>query len=111
MIGFEIYINSETKKASLENGILSINLNRIKTTDQDKIDFSFGGYDPDSDKSFKWIEKSLSEGDKITIEVKIIEENSNPIEIKKRIPSDVMTEGKLRAYYALKKELEEKGLV
>ncbi|MFT7197134.1 MAG: hypothetical protein ACI83W_001501 [Marinoscillum sp.] len=111
MIGFELNINSELRRASLENGIVSINVNRIKTIEQDKIDLSFGGYNPDTDENYKWVETPLKIGDKIIIEIKDIEDNSTAIEVKKRIPTDTIIEGKLRAYNALKRELEEEGLI
>lgn len=111
MIGFEIKINSELKRASLDNGIVSINLNRIKTNSQDKIDLSFGGYNPDTEESYKWVETPLKAGDKIMIEIKEIKNTSEPIEVKKINPDKTVLQGKLRAYNSLKLELEKEGLI
>ena len=111
MIGFKVKVNLETKKAFLNNGIVSINLNQLKQNEQERSSIDFGGYDPETSTRYKWIDKKLVVGDKIVIEVAEILESSDPLEVIKIDSKDTVIEGKLRAYNALKKELEQEGLI
>ncbi|GIV36407.1 MAG: hypothetical protein KatS3mg032_0786 [Cyclobacteriaceae bacterium] len=111
MIGFELTINNVKKSASLNNGIISIILNRVKLPERDEIDIRFTGLDMNTQERIDWLTANITKNDKVIIEIKDIEENSTPQSIKKQDEENLILDGKLRAYKALKKELEIKGLI
>ncbi len=115
MIGFEINIKGTTIFSGLENGVASIIATQISKNDTLSIDLNVSGLDT-SDENIKkhiyWLDCPLKEGDSFTVNIKEIQEVSTPIDIK---PTELNQEEEnkkdLERYYALKKKLEDKGLI
>ena len=113
MLGYELHINNKIVSASLEKGVVSI----IATCHYDalicSIDLSFGGLNTskkENDEMIDWYKTSLNEGDEFTIKVKDILDNSTPFKLEE-VKRKTINECQLESYKALKKELEEKGLI
>ncbi|AOW10602.1 hypothetical protein [Flavobacterium gilvum] len=113
MIGFELNINDEKVSAALENGVVSIILTKLSDEFLNSIDLDFTGLNTSekgNGETLDWYKSQLKVGDELTIKIKDILENSVPKEIRRK-NFDLENEQKLKSYYGLKKELEEKGLI
>lgn len=113
MIGFELNINGEIISAGMDNGVVSIIATRLTDEYVDSIDLDFTGLNTSekgNEETIDWHKSKLKVGDEITIKVKEIITNSTPIEIRKK-NRDSENERKLKSYYTLKNELENKGLL
>jgi len=113
MIGFELNINGERISAGLERGVISIIVTKLSDEFIDSIDIDFTGLNSSekgSEETIDWYKSKLKVGDELTIKVKDIMGNSTPLEIRKK-NRDSDNERKIRSYNALKKELEDKGLI
>ncbi len=113
MLGFELTINGEKVSAALEHGVVSLITTQISKDGINSIELDLKGLDIaelNKDKKIDWYNKILNEGDEFSVKVKDIIDNSPPcklIEVKRK----TRDERKLASYEALKKELEEKGLI
>ncbi len=97
----------------MENGVVSIILTKLSDEFIDSIDLDFTGLNTSekgNEEAIDWYKSSLKVGDELTIKVKDIELNTMPIEIRKK-NRGIENERKLKSYHALKKELEEQGLI
>ena len=101
----------------MEKGVVSIILTKVVTTicDEfiDSIDLDFTGLDTSgkgNDESIDWYKTQLKIGDELTIKVSEIITNSTPLAIRQK-NRDSENERRLKSYYALKKELADKGLI
>ncbi len=65
----------------------------------------------DSQENITWLKSDLTENDTVIIKIKDIEVNSIPDSVEKLNRENSILEGKLKAYLALKNELEDKGLI
>lgn len=113
MIGLELNINGEKISAALESGVVSIIVTKLSTQHSDSIDLDFTGLnlsELENDESIDWYKSKLKIGDELTIKIKNVLKNSQPMEIRK-LKRDSIIERKLMSYHALKKELEEQGLI
>lgn len=113
MIGFELIVNGEKISAGLERGVVSIILTKFSVELADSIDLDFTGLDTSqegNEEAIDWYKTKLKAGDVLTINVKDIESNSSPLEARKK-NRDSENERKLKSYNALKKELEDNGLI
>ncbi len=113
MLGYELHIKDKIVSAALEKGVVSI----IATTHNDEvirsIELSFGGLNTskkENDEMIDWYKTSLKEGDEFSVKVKDIIDNSPPCKLQE-VKRKTIDERKLASYEALKKELEEKGLI
>jgi len=111
MLGFEVRVNGSNKRAAPHNGVVTIVFTRVKKDQRDETDVNFGGYDSKSQESTVWYFETLKEGDSVTVQVVDVDRNSEPKSVKRLNPDQTVLEGKLRAYNALKKELEEAGAI
>ena len=113
MIGFELSVNGKIISAGLEQGVVSIIATKLSHEFTDSIDLDFTGLDTSqkgNEESIDWYKTKLKAGDVLTINVKDIEINSSPLEVRKK-NRDSENERKLQSYNALKKELEDNGLI
>lgn len=97
----------------MDNGVVSIIATRLTDEYVDSIDLDFTGLNTSekgNEETIDWHKSKLKVGDEITIKVKEIITNSTPIEIRKK-NRDSENERKLKSYYTLKNELENKGLL
>ncbi len=111
MIGFKISHKNIVTKIGISNGVTTIHLTRVLLEDRDELDLYAGGLDKNLKRHVKWLRSELKLGDKIIIEVEDLDDLSDPIEIVQEDPDDVVLKAKLKSYKALKKELQEKGLI
>lgn len=111
MVGFEVTWNGTVTKLGVENGVTSLIFTRVKTVDRDQVDINVGGINSDLNEKIVWIAGSLTVGDKFMVEVKEITEVSNPVKRELLNSNNEILQGKLRSYLAIKKELEENGLI
>ena len=111
MIGFELVINGLSTLGGIDRGVTSINVNRVKDDERDEIDLFFGGFDTSSQQNKRWLMKDLKVGDEFVIKVVDISNQSTPDKIENVNQGDLLIDGKLRAYLALKKYLELAGVI
>lgn len=111
MSGFRLKINNTVREVAVDNGIVSIVLNRIKHINRDEVNINVGGLDLEKEQDMNWLDQALSNGDVITIEVANVNESDTPARVQKHDIEDLVLEAKLKAYQALKKELESEGLL
>lgn len=111
MVGFEVTWNDSVTKLGVETGVTSLIFTRVKTVDRDQVDINGGGINSDLNEKIIWIAESLKVGDKFMVEVKEITEVSNPVKKELLNSNNEILQGKLRSYLAIKKELEENGLI
>lgn len=111
MKGFELSINRQKITATLEKGSFSIMASRMVNDDEEISQLVFSGFNPKSQEHHTWYKKKLEIGDEFSIKVIDVSHNSNPIHIEQKSSDSIIIEGKLKAYNALKKELENKGLI
>ena len=109
MIGFELLINGVVKQAALNHGVTAITITKVKDLKRNETNIIFSGMDNGKHQNLTWLFSNLKENDTITITVKDINENSKPEKVEQLNVEDKILEGKLRAYNALKKELESQG--
>lgn len=76
MIGLKFTNNNETFSAALENGVVSIIIDRIIFDKQNCINVNFGGYDIQNETYPLWCWQKLFSGDKLLVKVKEITKNS-----------------------------------
>ncbi|MCK0205084.1 hypothetical protein [Ornithobacterium rhinotracheale] len=112
MIGFELITKEKNISAAVEQGVVTIVLTKLNNELDNYIYLDCSGLRKFGEKEQKivWNSTPLNIGDEITIKVKQIEKTSPPIESTEREPESI-NEKKLKNYYALKKELEDKGLI
>jgi len=113
MIGFELTVNEQKVSAALENGVISVIVTKILNDFTDSIDLDFVGLNTantDCHERIKWYGTNLSVGDELVIKIKDIPKNSIPIEVGER-SIETVNEASLKSYYALKQDLENKGLI
>ena len=113
MIGFELNVNGEIISSGLERGVVSIIVTKLSDEFIDSIDLDFTGLNSSekgNEESIDWYKSKLKVGDELTIKVKDIMTNSSPLDIRKK-NCDSDNERKIKSYNALKKELEDKGLI
>lgn len=112
MIGFELTIKDQKVLAALEQGVLSIIITKVINEVMDSIDLDFTGLNTTYPKNemIDWYKANLKVGDELIIKVKEIHESSKPILIREQNIESI-NEQNLKAYYSLKKDLEDKGLI
>ena len=111
MIGFELNIKGEKISAALPKGNVHI-IADILNKEIEEIRVVFAGLNSENYEQLYWYENSLKIGDEFTVKVVDISHSSKPTRIEKKEDVDLfITEGKLKTYNFLKKELEEKGLI
>ncbi len=113
MIGFELLVKGEKISAALKNGVVSIIVTKLSTDFGDSIDIDFTGLDtsnPEKSETIDWLKGQPEIGDEILIRVVEIEEVSQPIRVEAHSIESVNDQN-LKAYYTMKKDLEEKGLI
>jgi hypothetical protein len=111
MNGLEITINDVTKQASLENGIVSFHIDCIKSINRNEMYLKFIGLNLETSENVEWLNIPLNKGDKVIVQIKDVEGNSEPNKVEIKKPKDSIIAGKLRTFKMLKKELEEAGLI
>ncbi len=110
MEGFELKINGDIFSASFSDRIITI----IATKNNDKMELSFSGMHTKTLASTDWYKAELEIGDEITISVKDIEQDSEPVIARQFVlssQSKAATEQELETFLALKKELQAEGLI
>jgi outer membrane receptor for ferrienterochelin and colicin len=113
MTGFELNVNGEKISAGLERGVISIIVTKVSDEFIDSIDLDFTGLNSSekgNEETIDWYKSKLDIGDELTIKVKDVLTNSSPLEIRKK-NRESENERKLKSFHALKKELENKGLI
>ena len=112
MIGFEITTDDGQKKsASIPVGVVSLIFSKVSIKDRDELYFSLTGSDTENAQYITWANQDLELGDKVTIEVKDIDENSPPEKVEHNNANEFVLEAKLRSYKELQKELRAAGLI
>lgn len=111
MIGFELTIKEQKILAALDQGVLSIIVTKVINEVIDSIEIDFTGLNTNpKNEMIDWYKANLSVGDELIIKIKEINENSEPIAIREQ-NIELINEQNLKAYYSLKKDLEDKGLI
>lgn len=83
MIGFEVIINKETFVGGVQDGVISVIIDRLLLGSRNELTISFGEYDVKANNSIHWLKNELFLGDKITIKViEVMDNISIPIETK-----------------------------
>jgi hypothetical protein len=111
MLGFELTINGEEISAALENGVVSLIATQMSRGMSNSVELDLRGLDTSGatqDEMIDWYSATLNDGDEVILKVKNITKNSMPQKREKRDSDD---ERKLKSYYLLKKELEDKELI
>jgi hypothetical protein len=115
MLGFELTIKGKIISAGVENGVVSLIATRVINESIDSINLDLTGLSLLDDvdncaKTINWHSSELKLGDEISIKVIDIVDCSQPQSIIEK-KTDSLIEQKLKSYKALKKELENKGLI
>ena len=113
MIGFELIIKGETISASLLEGVVSVILTRVSNNGLESIDLDFTGLNTSNSDNTEIIEcykSNLEVGDEISIKVREIQNISTPIKVEKQSIESINSQN-VNAYYNMKRDLEEKGLI
>ncbi|UCS93164.1 hypothetical protein KZP23_21330 [Echinicola marina] len=116
MIIFEIKINQQNKvQTAINHGVMTFSLCRLKNQTKDEITVHLGGYNPENHQHFDWLQEAIFLNDEITIKIKDKKDKeglSQPVNIRtENEVNDMIIESKLKNYYSLKRELEDKGLI
>lgn len=111
MIGFELKNDDKKILVGVEEGNTTIIFSRVKNQNMDEIHLHIGGTDKAKSRSITWMSEDLSIDDKFVIKVSDFSSPTSPIKENDIKLTDLVIEGKLRAYFGLKKELEEAGLI
>lgn len=110
MIGLELNINNDRTTVATQKGVITVNLSHVINEEENTLDLNVRGYNPDKKEHYSWKYLEMKKGDQVIIKVKEIDEISPPDDVKEVISSeDVILEGKLKAFNALKKDLQEAG--
>lgn len=112
MKGLKLFFKGKEIPAFVSNGSLHVIVGQKVDNDGEcKTTLNFSGLDKDKNRFIDWYQSELFVEDRIIIEVIDTVEIFKPIKTRAIETDSVVTEGKLKAYYGLKKELEEKGLI
>ncbi len=115
MIGFEINVKGQTIFSAVENGVSSVIVTQISKEGTNSIDLNISALDTSDEqikKNIYWLDCPLEEGDTFTVKVKDLQEISDPLNVKVTEHNQEEEDKKnVKRYYALKKKLEDKGLI
>ena len=112
MLGFELEIGGEISKATIEPEKM-ITIAVSKTVNG--VFLNFGGTDFRSLENLTWVNKELMPGDHISVEIKEIGQESEPIEVHESVcghsASKDEQQQELKQFYEWQRILQEKGLI
>lgn len=111
MIGFELKNSKGKVLAAVEEGVVSLIFTRVSNQEKNELSLTLGGSDKANSKNLTWISRNLDLGEEFSIKVANFNAPSKPVKSTDLKSNDILLQGKLRAYYGLKKELEEAGLI
>lgn len=111
MKGFRLKIENQIVNAALEQGVISLVFTRVSNKENDLIHLQLRGRDEIESKELLWVSQELQIGDHFIVEVIETAYPSEPKSSSKIDDEKLLLEDKLRAYYSLKKELGEAGLI
>lgn len=77
MIGFEVIINKKSLIGGIQDGVISVIIERLALDNRNYLAINFGGYDKETDSHTVWLDEELPINNTIT--VKVIELSSNKI--------------------------------
>ena len=114
MMGFEMKFKEQTLLLPSE-AIITVTRRKIKE-EEEEMRVYVGAYDPLTQNSIVWLRSELMLGDEILINIKEVENTTEPIDIYNFFESMNTTKEEsdkknLERYLMLKKELEEKNLI
>jgi hypothetical protein len=111
MKGFKLKFNEEIIKAAIDKGVLSLIFTSVSNDDDDSFLIQLRGRDEKNSKELIWLSKEIKVNEEFKVKVITTDRPTEPTS-KKSLDDDVlMIEDKLRMFKALKKELEEEGLI
>lgn len=106
MIGFEVIINKETFVGGVQDGVISVIIDRLLLGSRNELTISFGGYDVKANNSIHWLKNELFLGDKITIKViEVMDNISIPIETKSHRETNFKHPSKIGLQLSVKGEV------
>ncbi|WP_035467675.1 hypothetical protein [Algoriphagus mannitolivorans] len=111
MQGIELIKGEERITGLIESGVVSLNLTVVSSNEKEEIFLNLSGRNATTNERLVWKEEELKIGDDFVVKIVDNGESSTPIKIDSSAPDDLILQGKLRAYSALKKELEQAGLI
>lgn len=112
MKGFKVEIGDREFTAALPSGTCGV----IITYAHDKATIDINGVTQDL-WSYRWLKSELSPGETISVLFTEVEQASEPVEVSdifrrsKEEQARIVTENELKAYYELRKELIEEGVI